>query len=87
MSEKTKSTSKSKKNSPKKKTATPKEVTYQKVTITCACGAEFESGSTMDSIRIDICSKCHPFFTGDQRYIDTEGRVEKFMKKYKLSEK
>jgi len=63
-----------------------KSVPYHTVTITCACGAEFESGSTLESIRVDICSNCHPFFTGDSRIVDAEGRVEKFKKKYKLAE-
>ena len=58
---------------------------YHKIIISCACGATFESGSTQESIRVDICSKCHPFFTGDKRIVDAEGRVEKFKKKYKLS--
>jgi len=57
-------------------------IPYHKVVITCACGAEFEAGSTMDSIRVDICSNCHPFFTGEKRIVDAEGRVEKFRKKY-----
>ena len=59
-------------------------IPYQKITITCACGEEFESGSTLESIRVDICSKCHPFFTGDNKILDAEGRVEKFRKKYNL---
>tara|TARA_B100000427_G_scaffold321510_1_gene322193 strand:+ start:3999 stop:4271 length:273 start_codon:yes stop_codon:yes gene_type:complete len=61
-----------------------KEIPYHSITITCACGAEFEAGSTLDSIRVDICSQCHPFFTGDSRILDAEGRVEKFKKKYNL---
>ncbi|MCX8030000.1 MAG: 50S ribosomal protein L31 [Thermodesulfovibrionales bacterium] len=55
---------------------------YHKVTVTCACGETFETGSTRKSIRVDICSKCHPYFTGKQKIIDTEGRVERFKKKY-----
>ena len=54
---------------------------YNKIIVTCACGASFESGSTQESIRVDICAKCHPFFTGDKRIVDSEGRVEKFKKK------
>ena len=61
-----------------------KDIPYYNVTITCACGAEFESGATLESIRVDICSQCHPFFTGDSRILDAEGRVEKFRKKYNL---
>lgn len=57
---------------------------YQQITITCACGATFESGSTMKKIHVDICSKCHPFFTGEKKIVDTEGRVEKFKKKYNM---
>lgn len=62
-------------------------IPYYKVKITCACGAEFDAGSTLESLRVDICSKCHPFFTGEQRILDSEGRVEKFRKKYNISEK
>ena len=56
---------------------------YKPVTVTCACGNAFETRSTKDSIRLDICSTCHPFYTGKQKLIDTEGRVDKFRKKYK----
>jgi large subunit ribosomal protein L31 len=59
-----------------------KELVYRNLVITCACGAEFESGSTLESIRVDICSQCHPFFTGEDRIMDIEGRVEKFRRKY-----
>ena len=62
-----------------------RKIKYHKITITCACGAQFESGSTLDTIRVDICSQCHPFFTGDKRILDAEGRVEKFKKKYNIS--
>ncbi len=55
---------------------------YHTVNVTCACGAEFEIGSTKKNIRVDICSKCHPLFTGKQKLMDTEGRVDKFKKKY-----
>jgi large subunit ribosomal protein L31 len=55
---------------------------YHKTTATCACGATYEIGSTMDNIRVDICSNCHPLFTGKQKLMDTEGRVERFKKKY-----
>jgi large subunit ribosomal protein L31 len=50
-------------------------------TVTCACGETFTAGSMSDSINIDICSKCHPFFTGEERFVDTQGRVDKFLKK------
>lgn len=59
---------------------------YQKATITCACGHSFETGSTKKDIKVEICSNCHPFFTGSrQRIVDTTGRVDKFKKKYGLS--
>lgn len=50
-------------------------------TVTCACGNTFTTGSVSDSIQLDICNKCHPFFTGEEKFVDTQGRVEKFMKK------
>lgn len=56
---------------------------YQLTTIRCACGHEFETRSTREGIRLDICSACHPFFTGSQKIVDTEGRVERFRKRYK----
>ncbi|MFH1386215.1 MAG: 50S ribosomal protein L31 [bacterium] len=55
---------------------------YFKTTATCACGATFDIGSTRENIRVDICSACHPLFTGKQKLIDSEGRVQKFKKKY-----
>ena len=51
-------------------------------TIQCACGSKIEVGSTKKDIRVEICSKCHPFFTGKQKLIDTAGRIERFRKKY-----
>ncbi len=54
----------------------------KKTTIRCACGAEFETLSTKENLRVDVCSNCHPFFTGEARYLDTEGRVERFERKY-----
>ncbi len=50
--------------------------------IKCACGATFETRSTQKEIRVDICSSCHPFFTGKQKFLDTAGRIERFRKKY-----
>ena len=50
--------------------------------VTCVCGNTFETGSTLKAINVDICSECHPFYTGKQKMVDTEGRVEKFKKKY-----
>lgn len=58
---------------------------YEKVTIKCACGAEFETGSTKKDIRLDICSKCHPFFTGKQKLVDTGGRVDRFNKRFNIN--
>ncbi|MGD0281771.1 MAG: 50S ribosomal protein L31 [Dissulfurispiraceae bacterium] len=55
---------------------------YKEAKVACACGETFTTKSTLNDIRLDICSKCHPFFTGKQKLIDAEGRVEKFRKKY-----
>jgi large subunit ribosomal protein L31 len=55
---------------------------YLETTVRCACGSEFVTGSTKDNIRVEICSKCHPFFTGKQKLMDTAGRVERFRRKY-----
>ncbi|MGE5582173.1 MAG: 50S ribosomal protein L31 [Bacillota bacterium] len=54
---------------------------YYKTKVTCACGASFETGSTKKEIRVEICSKCHPMFTGKQRIVDSGGQVEKFKKR------
>lgn len=56
---------------------------YRVATVTCACGNTFQTRSTRQVVKLDICSSCHPFFTGKQKLIDTEGRVDKFRKKYK----
>jgi len=56
------------------------------VKVHCACGNEFMTRSTKKELRVEICSNCHPFFTGKQRLMDTEGRVEKFNKKYAKKE-
>ncbi|GAB4194788.1 MAG: 50S ribosomal protein L31 [Sandaracinaceae bacterium] len=55
---------------------------YKDAVITCACGATYKTGSTRGSFSVDVCSNCHPFFTGKQRILDTAGRVERFRKKY-----
>jgi large subunit ribosomal protein L31 len=55
----------------------------EETTIICACGEVIHTRSTKPNIRVEICSKCHPFFTGKQKFIDSAGRVEKFLKKYK----
>jgi large subunit ribosomal protein L31 len=54
---------------------------YGKTVIKCACGESFETGSIKDNLHVDICSKCHPFYTGKQKLIDTGGRVDKFKKR------
>ena len=73
----------------------PKEVTlmkegihpkYEQTTIRCACGEVIETGSTKANIRVDICSKCHPFFTGKQKLVDTGGRVDRFKKRFNMTE-
>jgi large subunit ribosomal protein L31 len=55
---------------------------YQECAVTCACGNTFVTKSTKKEIRVEICSQCHPFFTGKQKFIDSAGRVEKFKKKF-----
>lgn len=55
---------------------------YKLRSIRCACGAEYEVGGTAEYVRVEICSACHPFFTGKQKLIDTAGRVEKFQKRF-----
>jgi large subunit ribosomal protein L31 len=59
---------------------------YVDCTITCACGEVYQTRSTRPQIRVEICSKCHPFYTGKQKLVDTAGRVEKFQKKYGLEQ-
>jgi large subunit ribosomal protein L31 len=60
---------------------------YNETSIRCACGNEIQVGSTKSDIRVEICSKCHPFFTGKQKLIDTAGRIERFRKKYEKFQK
>ena len=60
---------------------------YKVGTVTCACGYTFHVRSTVGDMRLEICSNCHPFFTGKQKLIDSAGRVEKFKKKYGLTDK
>jgi len=55
---------------------------YDAAVISCACGARYETRSTRKEIHVDICSACHPFFTGKQKLVDTAGRVDRFKKKY-----
>ena len=59
---------------------------YQKCTVVCACGNTFETRSTVASVHLDVCSKCHPFYAGGRhRLMDTAGRVERFRRRYKLT--
>ena len=55
---------------------------YVACTVTCVCGNSFESLTTVETMKVEICSACHPFFTGKQNLIDTEGRVDRFLRKY-----
>lgn len=66
-----------------KKNIHPK--TNEATTVTCVCGSVFTTQSTVDDIRVDICSQCHPLYTGKQKFIDTEGRIDKFNKRLELS--
>ena len=59
---------------------------YNDCLVTCACGNSFTTGSTKKEIRVEICSACHPFFTGKMKFVDTLGRVEKFQKQMKAAE-
>lgn len=59
---------------------------HSDATVSCSCGASFQTGSTLPSIHVEICSACHPFYTGQGKLIDTEGRVERFEKKQKQAE-
>lgn len=55
---------------------------YHLSTITCACGAVYEVGSTRKNLRVEVCGRCHPYYTGKQKLVDTGGRVERFLRKY-----
>lgn len=57
---------------------------YKEATVTCACGNTFKTGSVKEELRVEICSECHPFFTGRQKFAERGGRVEKFKKKYNI---
>jgi large subunit ribosomal protein L31 len=59
---------------------------YELTTITCACGNVIETRSTARDIKVEICSACHPFFTGKQKLVDTAGRIERFRRKYNIKE-
>jgi large subunit ribosomal protein L31 len=56
----------------------------KEATVRCACGEEFKTLSTKETLKVDICSKCHPFYTGKQKFVDAGGRVDKFKKKYNI---
>jgi len=57
---------------------------YTDAVVKCACGNTFTTGSTNPELKVDVCSQCHPFYTGKQKILDTGGRIEKFMKKYNM---
>jgi len=57
---------------------------YENAQIVCSCGNIFITGSTKEAMRVEICSNCHPFYTGEQRIVDTEGRVERLKRRFKL---
>lgn len=57
---------------------------YPEAVVTCSCGATYTTGSTKPELRVEICNQCHPFFTGEQRIVDTEGRVERLKRRFKL---
>ncbi len=60
---------------------------YEETTITCACGEVIKTRSTKQNIRVEICSKCHPFYTGKQKLVDTGGRVDRFKKRFGMQDK
>ncbi len=59
---------------------------YTDAKVTCACGNTFTTGSTKKELKVEVCSQCHPFFTGERRVMDTAGRVERFKRRYKLQD-
>lgn len=59
---------------------------YKEITVTCACGNTFQTRSTINTIHVEICSACHPFYTGKQKMVDSAGRVERFNRKYGIDE-
>ena len=59
---------------------------YTDAKVICSCGNTFNTGSTKKTLRVELCSKCHPFFTGEQKIVDTAGRVERFKRRYKIKE-
>jgi len=59
---------------------------YENAKVTCLCGNTFTTGSTKQELKVEVCSKCHPFYTGKQRIVDTMGRVERFKKRYNIKD-
>ncbi len=59
---------------------------YHDAKATCACGNTFSTGATKPALRVEVCSKCHPFYTGEQRIVDTAGRVERFKRRYGIKD-
>lgn len=59
---------------------------YEDAEVICSCGNTFNTGSTRKQLKVELCSKCHPFFTGERRVIDTAGRVERFKRRYKIED-
>ncbi len=59
---------------------------YADATVTCSCGNTFTLGSTKPALKVELCSKCHPFFTGERRIVDTAGRVERFKRRYNIKD-
>ncbi len=57
---------------------------YPEAVVTCSCGATYTTGSTKSELRVEICNQCHPFYTGEQRIVDTEGRVDRLRRRFKL---
>ncbi|MEJ2739987.1 MAG: 50S ribosomal protein L31 [Dehalococcoidia bacterium] len=57
---------------------------YNDAEVICSCGNRFQTGSTQKQLKVELCSKCHPFFTGEQRIVDTAGRVERFKRRYNI---
>jgi large subunit ribosomal protein L31 len=57
---------------------------YPEATVTCSCGRSYTTGATKPELRVEICNQCHPFFTGEQRIVDTEGRVERLKRRFNL---
>ena len=57
---------------------------FYKATVTCSCGNVFETGATKPTLRVEVCSHCHPFYTGEQRVVDTQGRIERMRRRYNL---